>query len=100
MLLKHTATIDNSTPLLDQPAVQMKMKKFHAELASLEIPRPCDTCTCTCLEVLPGVPVRSESYECKRCRNDSYSPKLYPTANTMDPGSVPSQLQACMYVYV
>ena len=78
-------------PLLDQPAVQTKMQKFHTSLATLEV----STCS-TCLEGFPGLTMCSQSNECKRCSNDTtLTPKLFAHANNMDPGPVPSQLQVC-----
>ena len=33
------------------------------------------------------------SAECQRCSRDKHIPKLYSSANNMDPGPIPSELQ-------
>ena len=38
------------------------------------------------------VSVSSDKTECLRCACDKYNPKIYSSANNMDPGSVPSEL--------
>ena len=62
------------------------MSKFHADMASIEVFR-CMTCS----EAFPGL--RLHSRECQRCSRDKHIPKLYSSANNMDPGPVPPQLQ-------
>ena len=47
--------------------------------------------------------VRSESTsstqsECLRCTRDKHSPKLYSSANKMNPGVVTPQLMVCFYI--
>ena len=66
------------------------MHKFHAHFATLDL----STCT-TCLENFPGLQLRLESAECLRCSRDKCIPKLYSSANNMDPGPIyiPSELQ-------
>ena len=59
-------------PLFEQPSVQAKMRKFHAEIAALEMQK----CT-TCSERSPGLQLRSHSTECVRCNRDKHVPKLY-----------------------
>ena len=54
-------------PLFEQPSVQAKMQKFHAEIAALEMQK----CT-TCSEGFPGLQLRSHSTECVRCNRDSH----------------------------
>lgn len=81
-------------PLFEQPSVQAKMRKFHAEIAVLEMQK----CT-TCLEGSPGLQRCSHSAECVRCNRDKHVPKLYSSMNNMDPGPVPQQLQVCMPLY-
>ena len=73
-------------PLFEQPSVQAKMRKFHAEIAALELQK----CT-TCSEGFPGLQPRSHSTECVRCNQDKHVPKLYSSMNNMDPGPVPQQ---------
>ena len=46
----HRAPPVSTQPLLHQPSVHVRMKKFHSKLASLEL----STCT-TCLERFPGM---------------------------------------------
>ena len=67
-------------PLFEQPSVQAKMRKFHAEIAGLEMQK----CT-TCSEGFPGLQLRSHSTECVRCNRDKHVPKLYSSMNNMDP---------------
>ena len=82
---------DPEIPLLDQPAVQTKIQKFHTSLATLEV-----STWSTCLEGFPGLTMCSQSNECKRCGNNTtLTPKLLTCANNMDPGPVSSQLQVC-----
>ena len=59
-------------PLFEQPSVQAKMWKFHAEIAALEMQK----CT-TCSERFSGLQLRSHSTECVRCNRDKHVPKLY-----------------------
>lgn len=75
--------------LFDQNSVRSKMSKFHADLASIEVSR----CT-TCSEGFLGL--RLHSHECQRCSRDKHIPKLYSSANNMDPGPVPPQLQVSL----
>ena len=64
------------------------MHKFHAHFATLDL----STCT-TCLESFPGLQLHLGSAECLRCSQDKHIPKLYSSANNMDPGPIPSELQ-------
>ena len=73
---------------LPQPCMRTKMAKFHAHMATLDTP----SCT-TCSEGFPGLQLYSSSMECLQCSKYKHTPKLYSTANSIDPGSVPSQLQ-------
>ena len=69
------------------------MSKFHECLSSLTSPK-CDTC----FERFPSLSVTSQPNginECSRCAHDKSIPKQYSSANNMDPGSVPLQLQVC-----
>ena len=63
----------SAQPLLHQPAVQARMRKFHSQLASLEV----STCT-TCLERFPGMTTRhtAAGTECIRCHRDTQSQSL------------------------
>ncbi len=80
--------VNPQLPLLHQQSVQKKMLKFHEHMASLNVSR----CT-TCLERFPGIQLGSQSSECLRCIRDKHTPKLYSSANNMDPGIVPPELQ-------
>ena len=51
-------------PLFEQAAVQAKMRKFHAHLATLNV--------FTCLEGFPGLQLHSHSTECLRCSLDKH----------------------------
>ena len=68
----------SAQPLLHQPAVQARMRKFHSQLASLEA----STCT-TCLERFPGMTIRhtAAGTVCIRCHRDTHSPKAYSREN-------------------
>ena len=77
----------SQTPLFHQPAVKARMLKFHSDIAI-----DCTRCS-TYLEQFPGLKLTSNSTECARCSKDKHIPKLYSSANNMDPGTVPSQLQ-------
>ena len=81
-------SVDAAVPVFDQPAALKKMKTFHTELANLEV-LVCSSCH----ELLPGRSLDS-SNECSRCARDAALPNLYSSDNNMDPGVVPSQLQA------
>ena len=48
-------------------------------------------CT-TCLECFPDLTMAASSTECRCCTQDKHIPKLYSTANNMNPGVVPRQL--------
>ncbi len=98
--LQHDAQqhriVNSGVPLLDQPAIQKKIKKFHIELASLEVPQPCTTCQ----QAIPKIsPILSLSQECKRCFKDTCYPKVYSCDNNMDPGPIPSELQVCSELF-
>ena len=84
---------------LHQPHILHKMKQFHSKLANLQVGR-----CFTCLEEFPGMSVRSVSTsstqsECLRCTRDKHSPKLYSSANNMNPGVVPPQLMVRFYTF-
>ncbi len=91
---RHTQQATNAQiPLCDQPSVRSKMSKFHSELVALQV-SGCGTCS----ETFPGLnvtPISSDSNytECVRCSRDKHIPKLYSSANNMDPGCVPPPLQ-------
>ena len=76
--------------LLHQPGVHARMRRFHSQLASLEV----STCT-TCLERFPGLTTRQTAAgtECIRCHRDTHSPKAYSWENNMHPGPVPMELE-------
>ena len=80
----------SAQPFLHQPGVRARMRKFHSQLASLEV----STCT-TCLERFPGMTTRctAAGTECVRCHRDTHSPKAYSWENNMHPGPVPMQLE-------
>ena len=86
-------------PLFQQTRVRFKMRQFHSRLKSVCVPR----CV-TCLESFPGMNVRtvsvsSDDTECLRCARDKHNPKIYSSANNMDPGSVPSELMVSSSSY-
>ena len=83
----HRPPAASAQPLLHQPAVQARMRKFHSQLASLEV----STCT-TCLERFPGMTTRhtAAGTECTRCHRDTHTPKA---ENNMHPGPVPMELK-------
>ena len=65
-------------PLIQQHAVQAKMRKFHAHMAALEVSR-CSTCS----EAFPGLHLHLGSTECVRCSQDKHiHPKCTPPAIT------------------
>ena len=65
------------------------MHKLHAHFATLDL----SMCT-TCLDNFPGLQLHLGSAECLRCSRDKRIPKLYSqSANNMDPGRIPSELQ-------
>ena len=85
--------INPQAPLLDQQPVRTKLARFHANLVSLQF----RTCL-TCAERFPNLNVVAVSEgitECRRCNQDKRVPKLFSTANNMNPGPLPSQLQVC-----
>ena len=75
-------------PLLEQPSVQAKMRRFHSHFSTLDVP----TCT-TSSKGFPGLKLHSRSTECLPCSQDKHTPKLYSVDNNMNPGPVPPQLQ-------
>ena len=78
-------------PLFQQPHVRTKMIQFHSRLATLLMPQ-----CITCLARFPAMSVRtlptSGETECLRCSRDKHIPKLYSSANNMNPGSVPPEV--------
>ena len=81
-------SVQPQLPLFQQCSIQAKMRKSHANMATL------DTQTCsTCSERFPGLHFHSKSNECLRCSRDKHIPKLYSSANNMNPGPIPPQLQ-------
>ena len=80
--------VQSQLPLFEQHSIRAKMHKFHAHFATLDL----STCT-TCLEGFPGLQLHLGSAECLRCSRDKHIPKLYSSANNMDPGPIPSELQ-------
>ena len=77
-----------SSQLVRQSPVQAMMRTFHTHFATLTSPR-CSTCS----ESLPGLQLHPPSTECVCCFRDNRTPKLYSSANNMDPGPLPPQLQ-------
>ena len=63
------------------------MRKLHANMATLDTP----TCS-TCSERFPGLHFHSKSNECLHCSRDKHIPKLYSSANNMNPDPIPPQL--------
>ena len=72
-------------------SVQTKILHFHRQIALLS----CSHCT-TCNEEFPGLRLGRHCAECMCCSQDKCIPKLYPSDNNMDPGSVPP---SCRLVY-
>ena len=106
MQQRRSAT--SELPIFQQPGVRSKMRTFHSKLAALQASK-CITCS----ERFPGLSVttvspNTDDTECLRCRRDKYIPKLYASANNMNPGPVPPELlvmsnlkSACsMYIYI
>ena len=79
---------------LKQCSVQMKMRKFHENFATLNSSK-CSTCS----ESFPCIKLCFPITECMRCYRDKHTPKLYSSANVMDPGPSPSQLQVSKFIY-
>ena len=82
---------------LHNPHIHLKLKEFHSKLSTLKV----STCV-TCLEGFPGLIVRSASAssaesECLRCARDKHIPKLYFSANNMNPGTVLPELMVHFY---
>ena len=79
----HRPPPASSQPLLHQPVVTARMRKFHSQLASLEV----STCT-TCLDRFPGMTTRHTAAG-TRCHRDTHSPKAYSRENnnTISPTS-------------
>ena len=75
-------------PLFEQPSVRERMLTFHEHIASLSH----SECT-TCHECFCGLRLRRQSSECICCSKDQHIPKLFSSANNMDPGPIPPQLQ-------
>ena len=94
--LAHRPPPVSAQPLLHQPAVQARIKRFHSQLASLDV----STCT-TCLERFPGMTTRhtAAGTVCIRCHRDTHSPKAYSWENNMHPGPVPVQLVVSVYCF-
>ena len=68
-----------------------RLIKFHDSVSSMAFSK-CDTC----LERFPNLSVTTQANainKCIRCGNDKDIPKLFSSANNMDPGAVPPQLQ-------
>ena len=80
--------MQSQLPLFEQHSIRAKMHKFHAHFATLDV----SMCT-TCLESFPGLQLHLGSAECLHCSRDKPIPKLYSSANNMDPGPIPSELQ-------
>ena len=79
--------------LFEQRSIQVKMRRFHAHFALLNSSR----CS-TCLESFPGLQLCPPSTECVHCYRDKHTPKMYSSANNMDPGPLPTQLQVGTYI--
>jgi len=79
--------ISIATPLFQQNAVESRMLIFHSKLVSLEF-RECNTCSVR----FPNLTMSRNNTECSCCHQDRRIPKLYSTANNMNPGPVPQQL--------
>lgn len=80
--------------LSEQHLVHHKVAAFYRHLATLDISQ----CT-TCSEDFPGLQLQSQSAECRRCNHNKHIPKLYSTANNMNPRVVPPQLPVCVQLF-
>ena len=87
--VQHSHHISLTQPLIHQPAVRSKIRKFHSGMAGLQV----STCV-TCMEKFPGMTVRmtSAGTECIRCSRDKHCPKIYSSENNMNPGPLPHEL--------
>ena len=85
---REQQNVQSHLPLLQQCSIQAKMHKLHANMATLDTP----VCT-TCSERFPGLQLYSKSTECLRCSRDQHTPKVYSSANNMNPDPIPPQLQ-------
>ena len=92
---RDTQTTQCTGEQFRQSSVQLKMKRFHECFTSLS-PQKCFTCS----ECFPGLQLRTSTTECMRCSRDKHIPKVYSSANNMDPGQLPSQLQVSTCVHV
>ena len=78
-----------------------RLIKFHDSVSSMAFSK-CDTC----FERFPNLSVTTQANrinECIRCGNDKHIPKLFSSANNMDPGAVPPQLQVyntCSFIII
>ena len=86
--------VQSQLPLFRQHSVRSKILRFHGHMASLDSPQ----CT-TCSESYPRLQLSSQSTVCLRCTQDKHIPKLYSTANSMNPGPIPPQLQVGIILY-
>ena len=77
---REQVVVQSQLPLFQQHSVRSKMLRFHAHMASRDSPQ----CT-TCSESYPGLRLGSQSTVCQRCTQDKHTPKLYSTANSMNP---------------
>ena len=68
--------------------LRCKTSSFLSKLLSLEF-HHCSTC----LKWFPDLTMAAGSTECRHCTQDKHIPKLYSTANNMNPRVVPRQLQ-------
>jgi len=78
--VREQRTVNAKIPLFHQPAVRLKMEKFHMGLVSLQALR-----YTTCFDKFSGLKMKSSSTECAHCHQDFHVPKLYSSANNMHP---------------
>ena len=70
-------SVQPELPLFQHCSIQAKMRKFHANMATLDTP----TCS-TCSERFSSLHFHSKLNECLRCSRDKHIPKLYSSATT------------------
>ena len=85
--LQKISKLSQQNSLFEQTEVRNETLKFHSNIAGIDAPK----CS-ICLEQFPGMKLHSFTSQCIGCHRDKHIPKLYSTANNMDPGCVPPVL--------
>ena len=88
----HQEERESSSQLVNNSLVQTKMRAFHGHFAPLTSPK----CS-TCLQNFPGLQlplwVIQPLSACMHCCRDKHIPNVCSSANNMDLGPLPPQLQ-------